>query len=67
MRLVYTPKPGFSAPGNSWPAGDHDEPKKAVAKAKLDSGFYREKGERASKPAKRKTSKRGTDTKRGAA
>lgn len=67
MKLVYIPKPGFAAPGNSWPAGDHDEPSKSVAQAKLDSGFYREKGKRVSTPEKRKTSKRGTGTKRGAA
>lgn len=60
MNLVYKPKPGFAAPGNSWPAVNHEEPNAALAQAKLDSGFYHEKGVR-------RTSKPKTATKRGSA
>ncbi len=50
MKLVYKPKPGFSAPGNSWPTTSHEEKNEKVAEAKVKSGFYREKGKRASVP-----------------
>ena len=65
MKLVYTPKVGFAAPGNSWPTTDHDEKDGKVAKAKLDSGFYREKNKRASVPkdAGQKPAKRGSNGK----
>lgn len=68
MQLVYKPKPGFSAPGNSWPTSNHEEKNAKVAQAKLDSGFYREKGKRVSKPAEPtppKSTKQ--DTRRGSA
>ena len=41
MKLIYTPRAGFAAPPNGWPAADHEESGNAVAKAKLGSGFYR--------------------------
>ncbi len=61
MKLVYKPKVGFMGPGSGWPAGDHEEKNEKVAEAKLNSGFYHEKGKRASVPAKGST----TPTKRG--
>ncbi len=61
MKLVYKAKPGYAAPGNSWPAGDHEEPNAQLAQAKIDSGFYSEKGVgKTSKPAtKRGSAKKG--------
>lgn len=41
MQLIYRERPGFLCPPMPWPARDHDEPDAAVAKAKIDSGFYR--------------------------
>ena len=38
--LTYVPKAGFAAPGNGWPAADHEEPNEEVAQEKVNSGFY---------------------------
>ncbi|KKN32161.1 hypothetical protein LCGC14_0816580 [marine sediment metagenome] len=44
MRLIFQEKPGFSAPGSGWPAANHTESDPVVAEAKLESGWYHEKG-----------------------
>jgi hypothetical protein len=53
MKLVYVPKPGFAAPPDGWPAGDHEELDEKLAKQKLASEFYKApKVNGASKPPK---------------
>lgn len=52
MRLKYTPKEGFAGPPFPWPARDHTERSRAVARRKIESGFYRQDRRRAKSDAR---------------